>query len=217
MTIRILIADDHSMVRQGLRMFLGLDPELEVVGEASNGDEAVRMARQLRPDVVLMDLVMPGMDGIAATKVIRGDLPETEVLALTSVLEDALVVGAVRAGAIGYLLKDVQGYELCRAIKAAAAGQVQLAPQAAARLMREISSPERSETLTGRENEVLLLLSQGLSNKAIAQHLALGEKTIKTHVSHILVKLGVQSRTQAVLAAVRLGLVPPMSLSQGGS
>ena len=217
MTIRILIADDHSMVRQGLRMFLGLDPELEVVGEASNGDEAVRMARQLRPDVVLMDLVMPGMDGIAATKVIRDDLPETEVLALTSVLEDALVVGAVRAGAIGYLLKDLQGDELCRAIKAAAAGQVQLAPQAAARLMREISSPERPETLTGRENEVLRLLSQGLSNKEIAQHLALGEKTIKTHVSHILVKLGVQSRTQAALAAVRLGLVPPMSLSQGGS
>jgi len=216
MTIRILIADDHSMVRQGLRMFLGLDPELEVVGEASNGDEAVRMARQLLPDVVVMDLVMPGMDGIAATKVIRDDLPETEVLALTSVLEDALVVGAVRAGAIGYLLKDLQGDELCRAIKAAAAGQVQLAPQAAVRLMQEIRTPEHSETLTGRENEVLRLLSQGLSNKEIAQHLALGEKTIKTHVSHILVKLGVQSRTQAALAAVRLGLVSPTSLSQGG-
>src|SRR5579864_9293564 len=112
MTIRILIADDHSMVRQGLRMFLGLDPELEVVGEASNGDEAVHLARQLRPDVVLMDLVMPGMNGIAATEAIRGELPATEVLALTSVLEDALVVGAVRAGAIGYLLKDLQGDEL---------------------------------------------------------------------------------------------------------
>jgi DNA-binding NarL/FixJ family response regulator len=216
MTIRILLADDHGMVRQGLRMFLGLDPELEVVGEASNGEEAVRMARHLRPDVVVMDLVMPGMDGVAATKVIRDDLPETEVLALTSVLEDALVVGAVRAGAIGYLLKDLQGDELCRAIKAAAAGQVQLAPQAAARLMQEISSPERPETLTERENEVLRLLSQGLSNKEIAQHLALGEKTIKTHVSHILAKLGVQSRTQAALAAVRLGLAPPTSLSQGG-
>ncbi len=217
MTIRILLADDHSMVRQGLRMFLGLDPELEVVGEASNGDEAVRLARHLRPDVVLMDLVMPGMDGIAATRVIRDALPETEVLALTSVLEDALVVGAVRAGAIGYLLKDLQGDELCRAIKAAAAGQVQLAPQAAARLMQEISAPEHAETLTEREHAVLRLLAQGLSNKEIAQHLALGEKTIKTHVSHILVKLGVQSRTQAALAAVRLGLVPPMSLSQGGS
>jgi two-component system, NarL family, response regulator LiaR len=216
MTIRILIADDHSMVRQGLRMFLELDPELEIVGEASNGDEAVRMARQLRPNVVLMDLVMPGMDGIAATREIRDALPQTEVLALTSVLEDDLVVGAVRAGAIGYLLKDVQGDELCRAIKAADAGQAQLAPQAAARLMQEISSPERPETLTERENEVLRLLSQGLSNKEIAQHLALGEKTIKTHVSHILGKLGVQSRTQAALAAMRLGLVPPTSLSQGG-
>ena len=215
MTIRILIADDHSMVRQGLRMFLELDPELEVVGEASNGDEAVRMARQLRPDVVVMDLVMPGMDGIAATKVIRDDLPETEVLALTSVLEDALVVGAVRAGAIGYLLKDLQGDELCRAIKAAAAGQVQLARQAASRLMQEIRTPEHPETLTERENEVLRLLSQGLSNKEIAHHLALGEKTIKTHVSHILVKLGVQSRTQAALAGVRLGLVPPTSPGQG--
>lgn len=216
MTIRVLIADDHSVVRQGLRMFLELDSELEVVGEASNGDEAVRIARQLRPDVVLMDLVMPGIDGIAATKVIRGALPETEVLALTSVLEDALVVGAVRAGAIGYLLKDLQGDELCRAIKAAAAGQVQLAPQAASRLMQEIRTPERPETLTEREADVLLLLAQGLSNKEIAHHLALGEKTIKTHVSHILVKLGVQSRTQAALAAVRLGLVPPTSLSQRG-
>ena len=215
MTIRILIADDHSMVRQGLRMFLELDPELEVVGEASNGDEAVRMARQLRPDVVVMDLVMPGMDGIAATKVIRDDLPETEVLALTSVLEDALVVEAVRAGAIGYLLKDLQGDELCRAIKAAAAGQVQLAPQAASRLVQEIRTPERPETLTERENEVLRLLSQGQSNKEIAHHLALGEKTIKTHVSHILVKLGVQSRTQAALAGVRLGLVPSTSPGQG--
>jgi len=216
MTIRVLIADDHSVVRQGLRMFLGLDPELEVVGEATNGDEAVHMARQLRPDVVLMDLIMPGMNGVAATGVIRGELPATEVLALTSVLEDALVVGAVRAGAIGYLLKDLQGDELCRAIKAAAAGQVQLSPQAAERLMQEIRAPERPEALTKRENEVLWLLAQGLSNKEIAHHLSLGEKTIKTYVSNILVKLGVQSRTQAALYAVRLGLVPPSSLGQGG-
>jgi two-component system, NarL family, response regulator LiaR len=216
MRIRVLIADDHSVVRQGLRMFLGLDPELEVVGEATNGDEAVHMARQLRPDVVLMDLVMPGMNGVAATGVIRGELPATEVLALTSVLEDALVVGAVRAGAIGYLLKDLQGDELCRAIKAAAAGQVQLSPQAAERLMQEIRAPERPEALTERENEVLWLLAQGLSNKEIAHHLSLGEKTIKTYVSNILVKLGVQSRTQAALYAARLGLVPPSSLGQGG-
>jgi two-component system, NarL family, response regulator LiaR len=214
MTIRVLIADDHSVVRQGLRMFLGLDAELEVVGEAANGDEAVHMARQLRPDVVLMDLLMPGMDGVAATAVIRAELPATEVLALTSVLEDALVVGAVRAGAIGYLLKDLQGDELCQAIKAAAAGQVQLSPQAAERLMQEVRAPERPETLTERESEVLQLLAQGMSNKEIAHHLALGEKTVKSHVSHILVKFGVQSRTQAALAALRLGLVPPASLGK---
>lgn len=214
MTIRILITDDHSVVRQGLRMFLGLDPELEVVGEASNGDEAVRMVRQLRPDVVLMDLIMPGMDGIAAIEVIRGEVPAPEVLALTSVLENALVIGAVRAGAIGYLLKDLQGNELCQAIKAAAAGQVQLSPQAAERLMQEIRAPEHAEALTKRETDVLQLLAQGLSNKEIAHHLSLGEKTVKTHVSHILVKLGMQSRTQAALHAVRLGLVPSTSLGQ---
>src|SRR6516164_5535866 len=145
MTIRILIADDHSVVRQGLRMFLGLDSELEVVGEAANGAEALNLARQLRPDVVLMDLLMPVMDGIAATSAIRREVPDTEVLALTSVLEDASVVGAVRAGAIGYLLKDTQAEELCRAIKAAAAGQVQLSPQAAVRLMREVRAPESPE------------------------------------------------------------------------
>src|SRR5262249_47645831 len=142
MTIRIVIADDHSVVRQGLRMFLGLDPELEVVGEAADGAEALRQARQLRPDVVLMDLLMPVMDGITATAAIRQELPDTEVLALTSVLEDASVVGAVRAGAIGYLLKDTQADALCQAIKAAAAGQVQLTPRAAARLMQAVSTAE---------------------------------------------------------------------------
>ena len=215
MTIRILIVDDHSVVRQGLRMFLGLDPELEVVGEGANGEEAVRLARQLRPDVVLMDLIMPGMDGVKATEILRQELPETEVLVLTSVLEDALVVDAVRAGAIGYLLKDTQADELCRAIKAVAAGQVQLSPQAAARLMQEVRAPEPplSNALTGRELAVIQLLAQGLSNKEIAHQLALGEKTIKTHVSHILRKLGVQSRTQAALDAVRLGLVHSTSQS----
>lgn len=215
MTVRILIADDHSVVRQGLRMFLGLDPELEVVGEATNGGETVQMARELRPDVVLMDLVMPGMNGIVATEVIRGELPATEVLALTSVLEDELAVGAVRAGAIGYLLKDLHGDELCRAIKAAAAGQVQLSPPAAERLLQEIRAPEGSESLTNRENEALRLLARGLSNKEIAQHLSLGEKTVKTYVGNILVKLGVQSRAQAALYAVCLGLVPPASLGRG--
>jgi DNA-binding NarL/FixJ family response regulator len=207
MTIRIVIADDHDVVRQGLRMFLGLDPELEVIGEAANGAEAVEKARELRPDIVLMDLLMPVMDGITATGAIRRELPDTEVLALTSVLEDASVVGAVRAGAIGYLLKDTQADELCRAIKAAVAGQVQLSPQAAARLLREVRAPESPETLTERETEVLRLLAQGQANKEIARHLGIGEKTVKTHVSNILGKLGVASRTQAALYAVQIGLV----------
>jgi NarL family two-component system response regulator LiaR len=213
MAIRILIADDHSVVRQGLRMFLALDGELEVVGEAANGAEAVERARALRPDVVLMDLLMPVMDGIAATTAIRGELPDTEVVALTSVLEDASVVGAVRAGAIGYLLKDTQGDELCRAIKAAAAGQVQLAPQAAARLMREVRAPDSPEALTDRETEVLLLVARGKANKEIAAALGIGEQTVKSHVSSILAKLGVQSRTQAALHAARIGLVPPDALA----
>ena len=215
MPIRVLIADDHNVVRQGLRVFLGLDPELEVVtSEAANGEEALLMAQQLKPDVVLMDLIMPGMDGITATEMIRRELPKTEVVILTSVLEDSLAVGAVRAGAIGYLLKDTQADELCRAIKAAAAGQVYLAPQIAVRLMREIRNPERPTALTERETTVLQLLAQGASNKEIARDLSLGEKTVKTHVSNILSKLGVQSRTQAALLSVQLGLVPPPSLSQ---
>jgi two-component system, NarL family, response regulator LiaR len=206
MAIRIVIADGHSVVRQGLRMFLGLDPELEV-GEAADGAQALRLARQLRPDVVLMDLLMPVMDGITATAAIRHELPDTEVLALTSVLEDASVVGAVRADAIGYLLKDTQADALCQAIKAAAAGQVQLTPRAAARLMQAVSAPESPEDLTERETEVLRLLAQGQSNKQIAHRLHISEKTVKTHVSNILSKLGVQSRTQATLYAIRIGLV----------
>ncbi|MGE5596431.1 MAG: response regulator [Hyphomicrobiales bacterium] len=214
MTIRILLADDHSVVRQGLKMFLGLDDELEVVGEATNGEEAVRMARELSPDVVLMDLLMPVMDGITAIGQIRREMPDIEVIALTSVLEDASVVGAVRAGAIGYLLKDTQDEELRRAIKAAAQGQVQLSPQAAARLMREMRQPEAPEPLTEREQEVLVLLAKGRANKEIARDLQIGEKTVKTHVSNILSKLGVQSRTQAALHAVRVGLVPAEQLSE---
>jgi len=210
MSIRILIADDHGIVRQGLRMYLGSDPEIEIIGEARNGAEALKLAHQLHPDVVLMDLLMPVMDGIAATSAIRRELPDTEVVALTSVLEDAAVVEAIRAGAIGYLLKDTEAHELRRAIKAAAAGQVQLSPQAAARLIREVRTPENSKAaLTERETEVLRLLAQGLSNKEIAQSLNVGEQTVKTHVSHILEKLAVPSRTQAALYAMRTGLVPP--------
>ena len=207
MAIRILIVDDHSVVRQGLRMFLSLDPELDVIGEAADGAEALKKAHELKPDVVLMDLLMPVMDGITAIGIIRRELPDTEVIALTSVLEDSSVIGAVRAGAIGYLLKDTQADELRRAIKAAANGQVQLSPKAAARLMREVRAPDSPETLTERETEVLRLLAQGKSNKEVAQALTIGEKTVKTHVSSILSKLGVPSRTQAALYAVRIGLV----------
>ncbi len=208
MPIRILIADDHAVVRQGLRMFLTLDEEFEIIGEATNGAEAVDLARELQPDVVLMDLLMPVKDGITAIGDIRREMPDVEVIALTSVLEDASVVGAIKAGAIGYLLKDTQSDELRRAIKAAAQGQVQLSPQAAARLMREVRTPDSPETLTDRETEVLRLLAGGFANKEIARDLVIGEKTVKTHVSNILAKLGVQSRTQAALYAVRIGLVP---------
>jgi DNA-binding NarL/FixJ family response regulator len=192
-------------------MFLSLDSDLELVGEAANGQEAIVMARSLKPDVVLMDLIMPEMDGIKATEIIRRELPDVEVIALTSVLEDGSVIGAVRAGAIGYLLKDTKAEELCRAIKAAASGQVQLSPQAAARLTREIRTPENPQKLTDREVEILRLLAQGKANKEIASSLFIGETTVKTHVSNILLKLGVPSRTQAALYAVRIGLVSSTS------
>jgi DNA-binding NarL/FixJ family response regulator len=152
------------------------------------------------------------MDGIQATATIRRELPDTEVLALTSVLEDSSVVGAVRAGAIGYILKDTEADELRRAIKAAAAGQVQLAPQAAERLLREVRTPESPEALTERETDVLRLVAKGRANKEIAHELNIGEKTVKSHVSSILAKLNVPSRTQAALYAVRIGLVPPDSV-----
>jgi NarL family two-component system response regulator LiaR len=214
MAIKVFITDDHRVVRQGLRMVLDLDPELEVVGEAENGEEALRLAMRLEPDVVLMDLVMPVMDGVQATRAIRRRLPDTQVVALTSVLEDVSVTGAVRAGAIGYLLKNTGGDELCRAIKAAAAGQVQLAPEAAARLMREVSAPENPEALTERETDVLKLVARGMANKQIARNLFIGEKTVKTHVSNILLKLGVNSRTQAALHAARTGLVSSEDLGE---
>ncbi len=207
MATRVLITDDHGVVRQGLRMYLSLDPDFEVVGEAENGQEALEMARDLKPDVVLMDLLMPVMDGISATQAIRKELPDVEVVALTSVLEDASVTGAVRAGAIGYLLKDTDSDELSRAIKAAAEGRVHLAPEAAARLMSEVRAPENPEALTDRETEVLMLLARGKANKQIAGSLYVSEKTVKAHVSAILMKLGVRSRTQAALYAVRTGLV----------
>lgn len=215
MTVRILIADDHAVVRQGLRAFLETDPEIDVVGEAADGHEAVRMAHRLRPQVVLMDLSMPRLDGIAATQVIRQELPDTQVVGLTSALEDSSMLRLLRAGAIGYLIKDTRAEDLRQALKAAANGQVQLAPKATARLMREVVSPERSTVLSERpgmlsqrEIEVLRLLARRQANKEIARDLTIAEKTVKSHVSNILSKLGVQSRTQAALYAGPAGMVP---------
>lgn len=216
MVIRVLIVDDHTVVCKGLRMFLQRDPDLVVVGEAANGSEAIKLSRQLHPNVVLMDLLMPVMDGIAATGTIRNEMPEIEVIALTSVLERASVVEAIRAGATGYLLKDIQAAELRAAIKAAADGQVRLSPQASAYLLGAVRRPECPEPLTPREMDVLRLLAQGQSNKEIAHTLHLVEETVKDHVRHILAKLDVQSRTQAVLAAMRLGMIlPPGSAKEG--
>jgi DNA-binding NarL/FixJ family response regulator len=213
--IRLLIADDHSVVRQGLRMFLALDPELEVVGEASTGEEAIQLARELHPQVVLMDLLMPGMGGVAATGMIRSEMPDVEVIALTSVLEDTAVTGAIRAGAIGYLLKNTEADELRQAVKSAAAGQVHLSPEAAARLVREVQIPGSPEVLTERETAVLRLIAKGQANKQVARELGIGEQTVKTHVSNILGKLQLQSRTQAALYAVERGLVSASDLGRG--
>ena len=207
MSIRVLIADDHSVVRQGLQMFLALDGALEVVGEAKNGVEAVDLARQLEPDVVLMDLLMPEMDGIEATRIIRQELPDVEVIALTSVLEDKAILDAVRVGAIGYLLKDTESEKLREAILAAAAGQVRLSPEVAVRLMREVSAPDSPEVLTDRETEVLRAVARGWSNQEIADRLVISEATVKTHVSSILSKLNLPSRTRAALYALKIGLV----------
>jgi len=203
--IRVLLVDDHAVVRQGLRMFLGLDPDLQIVGEATNGLEAIELSRQLQPDIILMDLLMPIMDGLTAIQKIKKAQPEVEIIALTSVIEDDRVFNAIHAGAMGYLLKDTQASELVQRIKAANRGEVQLHPEAAKRLIREVRSPDSPEKLTDRETEVLKLIAKGLSNKDIATHLVVSEKTVKTHVSNLLTKLNLPSRTQAALYALKEG------------
>ncbi len=209
MAIRVLIVDDHPLVCAGLRALLERDPELDIIHEATDGAEAVAKARQLRPDVVLMDLLLPKIDGIAATTIIRKELPETEILILTNVLEQASVSRAIRAGAIGYLLKDASASELKNAVKTVNAGQVHLSPQAAMYLLREIRTPgEQTDPLTTREIAVLRQLAGGYSNREIARTLHITEDTVKTYIRRILTKFNAQSRTQAVLVAIRLGIVP---------
>lgn len=214
MPIRVLVVDDHPVVRHGLKMYLEVDPELEFAGEAADGKEAVRLAQELKPDVVLMDLMLPKLNGVAATTAIRQALPDTEVIALTSVLDDENVFAAIRAGAIGYLLKNAHREALAEAIKRAAEGQVQLSPEAAARLVREVRAPDSPEVLTERETEVLRMLALGKANKTIAREMKVREVTVKSHVSSILAKLGMQSRTQAALHAVRIGLVSDRELAR---
>ncbi|HET6315740.1 MAG TPA: response regulator transcription factor [Chloroflexota bacterium] len=205
---RIAIVDDHAMVRSGLAAFLSVADDLELVGEAENGQQALRLCAEERPDVVLMDLVMPGMDGVQTTRAIRERFPDIKVIALTSFPEDRLVQDVLEAGALSYLLKNVGADELARAIRAAREGRSTLAPEAAQVLIhRATHSPSPGHDLSPREKEVLALMVQGLSNPDIADRLVVGRSTIKFHVSSILGKLGVQSRTEAVAMAVQHRLV----------
>jgi NarL family two-component system response regulator LiaR len=206
--IRIVVADDHAVVRQGLRSFLGLQDDMEVVGEAEDGAQAVEAVERLGPDVVLVDLVMPGVDGVEAIRRIHELRPETRIIVLTSYADDSKVVPAVRAGAAAYLLKDVQPAELAAAIRTVAAGGALLASAVTARVLEEIVGGGAADPgLTAREREVLGLLARGLTNRQIATELVVSEKTVKTHVSNVLGKLGLPDRTQAALYAVREGLV----------
>ncbi len=205
--IRLILVDDHVVVRQGLKMVLGLEPDLEIIAEANNGQEALGLVKKYNPQVVLMDLLMPVMDGVSAIRSIKKDFPDVEVVALTSVLEDRLVIDAVEAGAAGYLLKESGPEELVEAIRAAAKGEVRLHPKAQKRLVKEVRTPEMRESLTERETETLRLIARGYSNKEIANALDVSEVTIKTHVSSVLSKLNLQSRTQVALFALKEGLV----------
>ena len=209
--IRVLIVDDHAVVRQGLRAFLQTQDDVEIAGEAADGDEAIRQVRELVPDVVLMDLVMPKLDGIAAIREMRALSPSTKVLVLTSFADDDKVFAAVKAGAAGYLLKDVRPQELGDAIRTVYRGEALLHPTVAAKLMRELSRSGRRQatpdSLTDRAMDVLRLIARGMSNKEIALELGVAEKTAKTHVSNILQKLHLADRTQAALYAVRERLV----------
>jgi two-component system, NarL family, response regulator LiaR len=211
-TIRVLVVDDHAVVREGLRAFLELQKGIEVAGEAGDGQEAIEAAARLRPDVILMDLVMPGLDGVAAMRSLRESVPDARVIVLTSFLDDDKLMPALRSGAAGYLLKNAQPQELARAVRAAHAGEALLDPVVAARLVETLAAEDDEEPidrLTPREREVLVLIGRGFPNKRIARELEVSEKTVKTHVGHVLAKLGVSDRTQAAVLAVRAGLVGP--------
>jgi DNA-binding NarL/FixJ family response regulator len=208
--IRVLVVDDHAVVREGLRTYLSLQDGIEVIGEAADGLAAVMTAEALKPDVVLMDLVMPRLDGIGAMRELRRLLPGARVIVLTSYTDDERIMPAIQAGAAGYLLKTAQPAEVARAVRAAADGEAILEPRVAARLVEAIADPAGQaapDRLTPREREVLALIGRGYANKRIALELGLSEKTIKTHVSHVLSKLGVTDRTAAALYAVRTGLI----------
>ena len=208
-TIHILIADDHPIVREGLRALIATEPGMIVVGEAKDGDEAVFKARSLQPDVILLDLVMPRKDGLAAISEIIHDLPGTRILVLTSFAEDELVFPAIKAGAMGYLLKDASPQELLEAIRTVYRGESSLHPAIARKVLREFTRPSdppaKAEALTEREGEILRLVAQGLSNRAIAEQLVVSERTVRSHVSTILQKLHLHSRTQAALYALKEG------------
>jgi NarL family two-component system response regulator LiaR len=211
--IRVLIADDHAVVREGLRTFLDLQDGIEVVGEAGDGEEAIAEAERLQPDVIVIDLVMPRLDGVHAMRELRERVPRARAIVLTSFLDDEHLLPAMRAGAAGYLLKNVQPQELARAVRAAVAGEALIDPAVAARLVDSLGDGREDwvERLTPREREVLVLIGRGFANKRIADELGIAEKTVKVHVSHVLAKLGVADRTQAALFAVREGLVGPRS------
>jgi two-component system, NarL family, response regulator LiaR len=208
--IRLLLVDDHAVVREGLRAFLRLQPDLEVCGEAADGETGAQLAATLRPDVVLLDLLMPHGDGLSALRSIREQAPESRVLVLTSYADDAQLFAAMEAGAAGYLLKDVEPDALAAAIREVAQGRPALHPDVARRLMRQVgigaAQPGLAD-LTPRERDVLRLIVEGLANKEIAHRLRIGEKTVKTHVSRVLDKLDVVDRTQAAVLAIRLRLV----------